>query len=140
MSANEPIVERRTVAAGSNRSFGIVFAVLFAIVALLPLVSGHAPRLWAGAVAVVLTAIALLAPQFLAPLNRLWFRFGLLLHRVVTPLIMGLIFFTTVVPVGWLLRLFGKDVLNLKRDPSAASYWIVRQPPGPEPGSMSRQF
>lgn len=140
MSANEPIVAHRKVVAGSNRSFGIVFAVVFGLIGAWPLVSGKAPRLWAAGIAIAFAIVALAAPHWLAPLNRLWFRVGLLLHRVVNPVVMGLIFFLTVVPVGLLMRAFGKDPLRLRREPEADSYWIVRAPPGPEPGSMSRQF
>jgi len=76
----------------------------------------------------------------LRPLNRLWLRFGLLLHAVMNPLIMGLLFYGTVMPIGLLMRLFGKDPLNLKRDAQASSYWIMRTPPGPAPDTMSNQF
>ena len=140
MSVNEPIVARRQVSVGSNRSFGIVFAIVFAIVAAWPIMSGKPPRLWAAAVALAFVGVAFAAPHWLGPLNRIWFRLGLLLHHVVNPVVMGLIYFTTVLPTGYLLRALGKDVLRLRRDPVADSYWIVRRPPGPEPGSMSRQF
>jgi hypothetical protein len=140
VSVNEPIVARRKVSAGSNRSFGIVFAIVFAVVATWPIVSGKAPRLWAAAIALAFAGVAFAAPHWLGPLNRIWFRLGLLLHRVVNPLVMGVIYFGTVVPTGMLLRALGKDLLRLRREPAADSYWIVRQPPGPEPGSMSRQF
>ena len=76
----------------------------------------------------------------LAPFNALWFRFGLLLHRVVSPVILALLFFTTVAPVGLLMRAFGKDPLRLKKDRAADSYWILREPPGPSPESMKQQF
>ena len=140
MSSNEPIVANRKVVAGSNRSFGIVFAAAFAIYALWPLVSGGEPRLWAGGIAGAFALAAFARPQLLTPLNRLWFRFGLVLHHVVNPIVMGLIFFAAVVPVGVVMRMLGKDVLRLRRDQNAESYWIAREPPGPEPGSMSRQF
>jgi hypothetical protein len=140
VSANEPIVAHRKVVAGSNRSFGIVFAVVFGLIGAWPLVSGNPPRLWAAGIAIAFAIVALAAPHWLAPLNRLWFRVGLLLHRVVNPVVMGLIFFLTVVPIGLLMRAFGKDPLRLRREPAADSYWIARVPPGPEPGSMSRQF
>ena len=130
----------RKVEMGSDRSFGLVFAVFFAIVALLPLKSGGEPRLWAGAVAVAFVAVSFTCPKLLKPLNRLWFLVGLALHHVVTPVVMGLLFFLTVTPIALIMRALGKDPLHLKRDNACASYWIVRQPPGPQPDSMRRQF
>jgi hypothetical protein len=139
-STHESLTEKTTVAVGSDRSFGVVFAVVFAIVAVFPLWSGGAVRIWALGAGAAFLAAALAVPRALRPLNLLWFRFGLLLHRIVSPLVMGLLFFVTVTPVGLLMRASGKDPMRLKRDPAAASYWIPRQPPGPAPGSMKNQF
>ncbi|MBF0323873.1 MAG: hypothetical protein HQL42_02270 [Alphaproteobacteria bacterium] len=125
---------------GSERSFGLVFAVLFAIIALWPLKDGGEIRLWALGAAVAFLVAALAAPRLLKPLNLLWFKFGMLLHHIVTPLVMGLLFFVTVTPVGLLMRATGKDPMRLKRDPAAASYWIERAPPGPAPETMKNQF
>jgi hypothetical protein len=140
MSANEPMIQRRRTVVGSNRSFGIVFAVVFGIIALWPVLSGNMPRLWAGIVAAAFLLAALVAPRLLSPLNRAWFYVGLALHRVINPVVMGIIYFGTVVPVGLILKLRGKDLLRLKRDPEAQSYWIDRDPPGPPSGSMTKQF
>jgi hypothetical protein len=140
MSANEPMIQRRRTVVGSNRSFGIVFAVVFGIIALWPVLSGNMPRLWAGIVAAAFLLAALVAPRLLLPLNRAWFYVGLALHRVINPVVMGIIYFGTVVPVGLILKLRGKDLLRLKRDPEAQSYWIDRDPPGPPSGSMTKQF
>jgi hypothetical protein len=125
---------------GSERGFGIVFAVVFAIIALWPLIHWEVPRLWATAIAVIFFAIALIRPALLRPLNIVWFKFGLLLSKIVTPVIMALVYVTTVVPTGMLLRLKGKNLLGLKRDPDKTSFWVVRDAPGPVPGSMKRQF
>lgn len=125
---------------GSERGFGLVFATVFAIIAAWPLMSGGGVRWWAAAVAGAFLVLALVVPQLLAPLNRLWFRFGLVLHRVVTPVIMGILFFLTVLPTGLMLRLFRKDPLSLRFDPAAKSYWIAREPPGPSPETMRNQF
>jgi predicted membrane metal-binding protein len=140
LSAHEPTVSHRKVAAGSNRTFGLVFAVVFAIIALWPVISGTRPRLWAAVIAAALLAVAVFAPRLLSPLNRAWFHVGMALHRVVNPVVMGVIYFGTVVPVGLIMKLRGMDPLRLKRDPEAASYWVVREPPGPERGSMTKQF
>ncbi len=84
--------------------------------------------------------LAFAAPQVLAPLNRLWFKLGLLLHKIVNPIVLGIMFYVVVTPTGLIMRLLGKDLLRLKRDPAAASYWIERTPPGPKPESLGDQF
>jgi len=130
----------RRVEMGSNRAFGGVFAVVFAIVAALPLKDGGEPYWWAAGVAGAFALLALVWPRALRPLNFVWFLIGMALHRVVSPVVMGFLFFLTVTPVGLLMRLTGKDPLRLRRVPGAASYWIVRTPPGPAGESMRRQF
>jgi len=125
---------------GSDRNFGFVMAGAAAIFGCLPLLRGHQPHWWLLAVAVAFVALGILAPRALFPLNYLWFRFGLLLHRVMSPLVIGAVFFVCVTPIGLMLRLFGKDVLSLRRRADMSSYWIVREPPGPEPGTMANQF
>jgi len=140
MAASEPTVAHRKVTASSDRSFGLIFAGFFSVVALLPLIRGGPPRLWALAIAAAFAAVAMLAPRWLQPLNRIWFKLGLLLHHIVNPLIMALMFYGAILPMALLLRALGKDLLRLKRDPDAASYWIVRDPPGPAPQSMNKQF
>ena len=124
---------------GSERSFGIVFAVVFVIIGMWPLVfHGGELRIWALAVALVFAVIAFAAPQILKPLNRLWFLFGMLLSRIVSPIVMGLIFFVTVTPIGLIRRLRHPDPLNQKFDPEATSYWIIRDPA--TTNSMQKQF
>jgi len=143
-SKSSPVLEAHghsgPVQMGSERSFGIVFAVVFALIGVWPLKAGGDLRLWALGLAVAFLAVAFVAPGLLKPLNLLWFKFGLLLHKIMTPLIMGLLFFLTVTPVGMLMRATGKDPMRLKRDPTAATYWISRDPPGPKPDSMKNQF
>ena len=133
---------RRTadVKLGSDRAFGIVFTVVFMVVALWPLTGGGAPRVWALIVAAAFLAMSLIRPGLLHPLNRIWFRFGMLLHRVVNPLILGLIFYLSVTPVALIMRVLGKDPLRLKFDRGAQSYWLDRDPPGPPPDSLKNQF
>lgn len=138
--AHESYRERDAVKGSSNRSFGIVFCVVFAVIGLFPLISGAVPRWWALAIAGLFLIAALAVPQLLAPLNWLWTRFGLLLHRIVNPLVMALLFFLVVTPIALMMRLFGKRPLHLNTDPDAASYWILRDPPGPQPETMKQQF
>jgi hypothetical protein len=125
---------------GSPRAFGFVFAVVFAVVALWPLLNSAPVRLWAAGVASAITAAAVFNPSLLQPMNRLWFRFGMLLHKIVNPLVMGFLFFLTVTPIALIFRLIGKDPLNRKPDPNCASYWIERDPKELTPESMRNQF
>ena len=128
------------VSIGSERSFGIVFAAVFTTVAAWPLLGGHHPRWLAFGLAWAFLAAALLRPGVLRPLNRCWFQFGLLLSRVTTPIVMGALFFGAIVPTGLVMRLRGKDLLALRFDPGAASYWVVRNPSGPASDTMRNQF
>ena len=125
---------------GSNRSFGIVFTIVFLIVALWPLLSGGEIRWWAIIVAVLFLAVALLRPVLLQPLNQVWFKFGQLLHRIVSPIVMGFLFYLTITPMALVMRALGKTPLPKTFDPDADSYWIHRAPPGPAPDSMKNQF
>jgi hypothetical protein len=124
----------------SNRTFGLVFAAFFALVALLPILRGHSIRRWALPVSALFLLTALAAPKMLAPLNRAWTALGALLHAVVNPLVLGILFYLVFTPFGWVLRRMGKDFLRLRHSPGAQTYWIARLPPGPPPESMSRQF
>jgi hypothetical protein len=139
-STHERFSRDETVVAGSDRSFGIVMATAFAVLTLLN--GWHDGRLWPwmGGVAALFLAAALLYPAALNPLNQMWLKFGLLLHKVVNPIAMGLLFYGTVLPTGIVMRAIGKDLLRLKRQPDADSYWIVRRPPGPAPETMKDQF
>ena len=140
MDTHERLAHDEKGVIGSDRSFGIVFAVVFTAIGLFPLLRGASPRSWSLAVAGGFLAVALVKPPWLAPLNTLWFRFGLLLQRVVHPIVLAVIYFAVVTPTGLVMRALGKDPLRLRFDPDAASYWILRDPPGPEPGSMKQQF
>jgi len=137
---HEDFSREDTVKVGSEKAFGIVFAVVFAIIGLWPLIDGAPVRLWSLVVAGIFLVLAFLLPQTLRPLNLVWFRFGLLLHKVVNPLVMGFLFFSTVLPIAIILRMVGKDPLHRKFDAAAETYWIKRDPPGPEPDSMRHQF
>lgn len=128
------------VEGSSNRAFGIVIGVVIGIVGAWPLLGGEAPRWWLLVPAGIFGLLAFAAPSSLSALNRLWTKFGLLLHRLVNPLLMGIIFFLAVVPTGLILRLFRKDLLQTRFNPEAESYWISRTPPGPEPETMKNQF
>jgi hypothetical protein len=126
--------------AGSERGFGVVFAVVFVIIGLFPLWDGGPMRLWALIVAGAFLAAGMFVPILLKPLNRLWFLFGIAIHKVMSPLIMGLLFYLTVTPIALIMRMVGKDPLNRRFEPSAKSYWVERDPTGPAPKTMRQQF
>ncbi len=140
MVTSEPTQSYRKVTVGSDRNFGIVFAVVFVIIGLGPLVHSGLIRWWAIAIGACFLTCAFLIPRWLRPLNLLWFKFGLALHHVINPIVMGAIYYCAFVPMGLVMRAMGNDLLRLKRDEKSASYWIAREPPGPPPGSMSKQF
>ena len=125
---------------GSNRSFGIVFFIVFftvfLLIALYPLIKNENVRLWSLTVSFIILIITLFYPKFLDPLNKLWFKFGIFLGKIISPIIMGIIFFLVVTPIGLIMRLLGKDLLNLKLS-DYKSYWIKKT--GPK-SKMKNQF
>jgi len=139
-STHEVFHREGKVVTGSDRSFGVVMAVALAAVTVLN--AWHSGRLWpwTGGLAALFLAAGLLRPSILNPLNLIWLRFGLLLHRAINPIVMALLFYGTVLPTSLVMRMMGRDLLRLKRQPDADSYWIARQPPGPSPETMKDQF
>ena len=121
---------------GSNRSFGIVFFVVFLIIATYPLINGDELRLWSLIISIVFLFLGLVNSKILNPLNKLWFKFGIFLGKIISPLVMGIIFFLVVTPIGLLMRLFKKDLLKLKFN-SNSSYWIEKTEPK---SKMKNQF
>ena len=121
---------------GSNRSFGIVFFILFLLIALYPTINSEGIRIWSVILSLIFLVLGLLDSKVLTPLNKIWFKFGILLGRVISPLIMGAIFFFVVTPIGLIMRILGKDVLNLKYN-SNKTYWIEKT--GPK-SKMKNQF
>ncbi len=124
----------------SNRRFGWVFAGVFALMGLTPLFHGAPPRWWAGVGLLVLVAVTIAAPAALTLPNRLWMRLGDVLHRITSPIMLAVLFYLTVTPMGILMRLVGRDPLRLRRSASESTYWIARNPPGPQPESLKYQF
>ena len=121
----------------SNRSFGLVFFVVFLIVALWPLKSGEDIRLWSLVLSIIFFILGIFNSKLLTPLNKLWFKFGILLGSIVSPLIMGLVYFFVVTPMGVLMRILGKDLLKTSKVKSASSYWIKRDK---QQSTMKKQF
>ncbi len=124
----------------SDRSFGFVFAVVFSLVACLPLLRAKPARPWAFVVSALFLLLALIRPTVLGPANRLWTRLALLLSKITNPIMTGLMFYLVFTPLAIALRLMGKDLLRLKSEPVADSFWIPRNPPGPAPETMRNQF
>lgn len=137
---HEDLARHDEIQGSSDRAFGVVFTAVFVIIALFPLLRGGDVRVWAIVVAALFLAVSLVRSSLLGPLNRLWMKLGLLLHRVVSPVVLGLLFFGVVLPTGLLMRLAGKRTIPTTFDQARASYWIPRDPPGPAPEGMKNQF
>ena len=120
----------------SNKSFGIVFFIVFLIIAFYPLLIDGSVRVWSLIISIIFLVLGLLNSRLLTPLNKIWIRFGLLLGRIVSPLVMCVIFFVVVTPIGLIMRIFNKDLLNLKFN-NDKSYWIKKT--GPK-SKMKNQF
>jgi hypothetical protein len=140
MATHEDFSRTHQVKVSSNRSFGWMFSVVFLIIAVWPLVSGGIVRWWSLFIAAAFALVTVAAPKLLALPNRLWLRFGLLLNRIISPVVLALLFYIVVTPMGAIMRVFGKDSLRLRRHDSDTSYWIKRNPPGPKPDSLNHQF
>ena len=124
------------VKTSSNRSFGIVFFIVFLLIALYPLTYNEEIRIWSIIISLIFLILGLLNSKILAPLNKLWFKFGIFIGKIISPLIMVIIFFLVVTPIGLIMRLLGKDILNLKYN-NSQSYWIEKKGPN---SKMKNQF
>ncbi len=120
----------------SNKSFGIVFAVVFSLIALWPLIKGNEIRLWSLIISIIFLTLGLLNSKILTPLNKLWFKLGILLGNFIAPIIMGIIFFFVVTPTGIIMKLLRKDLIKLKKN-NDESYWIEKKD---IKSSMKNQF
>ena len=121
----------------SNRSFGIVFFIVFLLIGIYPLLNQEDLRLWAFIISLIFLILGIIDSKILTPLNKIWFKFGIFLGRIISPLIMGLIFFLVVTPIGIFMRILGKDLINLKFKKNVKSYWIEKT--GPK-SKMKNQF
>ena len=136
---HEDLDREEEIKLSSDRSFGIVFLLVFLALGIWMVLGNH-PEGWLFLAGSVILVVTLARPSILGPLNRAWFKFGLLLGQVVNPLILGVVFFLVITPTAVIRRLLGKDSLRLKSKPSLESYWIDRNPLGPKPSSMTKQF
>ena len=121
----------------SNRNFGLVFFIVFLIVSTWPLTNEEPVRIWSTIISLVFLILGLMNSKLLTPLNKLWFKFGMILGAIIAPIAMGVVFFLVVTPIGLIMKIMGKDLLNKKYDKKKRTYWIKRDT---SIGSMKRQF
>ena len=121
---------------GSNKSFGIVFFTVFLIIAIWPLLNGYEIRYWSLIISIVFLFLGILNSKILTPLNKIWFKIGILLGNVISPIVMSIIFFLVVTPTSFIMKILGKDLLNLKKN-TKNSYWIKKQN---QNSRMKKQF
>ena len=130
-------MKKVSVKISSNRSFGFVFFVVFLVISLWPLKSQGDLRLWAFILSLIFLVLGVLNSKFLTPLNKLWYKFGILLGSIVSPIVMGVVFFIVVTPIGRIMRFLGKDMLRIKKNKLVSTYWINREK---QKTTMKKQF
>ncbi|MBL95388.1 MAG: hypothetical protein CFH06_01670, partial [Alphaproteobacteria bacterium MarineAlpha3_Bin5] len=140
LNIHEDLRRENEVIIGTERSFGFVFALVFSLIGYFVLGVDNSFGVGTLVIGVIFLLIGIACPKLLRPLNIFWFKFGMLLSRFMHPIIMGILFFTSIVPMGLIMRLTNRDPLRLKPNPTAETYWIKRNPPGPSPISMKNQF
>ena len=129
-------MNKKKIRISSNRSFGIVFFTVFFIVSTYPFFKGGDLRIWSLVISIIFLILGLLNSKILTPLNKIWFKFGVLLGNIISPIVMGIVFFLVVTPISLLMKVLGKDILNLKKNTNK-SYWIEKT--GPK-SKMKDQF
>ena len=130
-------MKQKEIKISSNKSFGLVFFVIFIIIALWPLLNDGNIRVWSIIVSIIFLILGLLNSKILTPFNKLWMRLGTLLGIIVSPIVMGVVYFGIITPIGLIMKLFGKDVLNLKLDKNKKTYWTLKKK---IPSKMKDQF
>ena len=130
-------MEKVSVKIPSNRSFGLLFFIVFLAISLWPMIYQEDLRLWAFILALIFLVLGVFNSKFLTPLNKLWYKFGIFLGSIVSPVVMGLVFFIVVTPVGLIMRLLGKDLLRINKSEFISTYWISREE---QNDTMKRQF
>ena len=129
-------MKKNNIKISSNRSFGIVFFIFFLIVSFYPLLNENAIKLWALIISIIFLLLGLINSIILTPLNKLWFKFGILLGKIASPIVMGFLFFFVVMPISLIMKILRKDILNLKKN-NNHSYWTERSK---IKGKMKNQF
>jgi len=131
------MIKNNKIETSTNRSFGITFSVVFLIIGIWPLLNNEPIRIWSIVISLIFLLFGLMNSKLLTPFNKIWFKFGILLGSIVSPIAMSMVFFIVVTPIGICMRLLRKDILNRKFDKNANSYWISRNKPS---GSLKNQF
>ena len=131
------MLQKSKIKMSSNRNFGLVFCIVFLIISLWPLIHGEQVRIWSSIISFVFLILGLMNSKLLTPLNKLWFKFGMILGAIVAPVVMGVVFFLVITPIGIFMKIIGKDLLNKKYDKKKATYWIIR---GKPVSTMKQQF
>ena len=121
----------------SNRNFGLVFFFIFLVVSIWPLTHNESPRIWSAIISLVFLILVLTRSKLLTPLNRLWAKFGIILGSIIAPIVMGVVFFLVITPIGLVMKIIGKDLLSIKYDKKKETYWIKRDKPT---STMKQQF
>ena len=129
-------MDSKKIVTSSNKRFGIVFSIFFLIISLYPLFKGDELRFWALIISIIFLILGLLNSKILTPLNKLWFKFGILLGNFISPVVMGVVFFAVVTPTSLIMKVLGKDLLNLKKN-NKKTYWIEKSK---IKSSMKQQF
>ena len=130
-------MEKASVKISSNRIFGLLFFIVFLAISLWPLKSQEDLRLWAFILALIFFVLGILNSKFLTPLNKLWMKFGIFLGSIISPFVMGVVFFMVVTPIGLIMRFLGKDLLRINKNKFVSTYWISREK---QNNTMKRQF
>ena len=130
-------MKQKEIKTSSNKSFGLVFFVIFMTIALWPLLNDENIRIWSVIVSIIFLILSLFNSKILTPFNKLWMRLGILLGAIVSPIVMGIVYFAVITPIGLIMKLFGKDVLNLKIDKNKNTYWTLKKK---IPSKMKDQF
>jgi hypothetical protein len=129
-----------TAPAPSNRQFGLVFVIFFALLAAFSAWRGGDWFVGLAVASLTVGLVTLVVPRVLTPFNRAWMKLAAVLHRIFSPVVLGIMFFAVITPVGLIARRCRRDPLRRRREPDAPSYWIEREPPGPPPGSLDKQY
>ncbi len=129
-------MKNKDIKISSNRNFGIVFFLVFLLIGLWPILSGNDERIWSLLISIIFLILGILNSKLLTPLNKIWFKIGVLLGNIIAPIVMGIVFFFVVTPIGILMKLIGKDLINLRKN-NSKTYWTEKKDIG---SSMKNQF
>ena len=131
------MLPKSNIKISSNRNFGLVFFFIFLVVSIWPLTHNESPRIWSAIISLAFLILVLTRSKLLTPLNRLWAKFGIILGSIIAPIVMGVVFFLVITPIGLVMKIIGKDLLSIKYDKKKETYWIKRDKPT---STMKQQF